>query len=270
MVLPLVGIAAGVAARAVIKKVAQEGIKKAAQNAAKKSVVKKVTAKEAKEVAKSAVGKYPPSGPPRAIVKRGTGLSPREAKIVSTKQPVTKTSGRASTKEELQKKIAIERSTRLKRVLTPVKSNSVKKVGPEKLSNNKRPTVSVVRVKSPEQAKVVARAKENIPADRKLDTSRKTAMKAAEEARSKKSAFQRELEQRPNAKSEPGFSRRSSTAPDKDMIEANRRVNEGLREIKARERAALIAKRNSARGRTAISKRVTTRKKLSKTRPLGK
>ena len=270
MVLPLVGIAAGVAARAVIKKVAQEGIKKAAKNAAKKSVVKKVTDKEAKEVAKSAVGKYPPSGPPRAIVKRGTGLSPREAKIVSTKQPVTKTSGRASTKEELEKKIAIERSTRLKRVLTPVKSNSIKKVGPEKLSANKRPTVSVVRVKSPEQAKVVARAKENIPADRKLDTSRKTAMKAAEEARSKKSAFQRELEQRPNAKGEPGFSRRSSTAPDKDMIEANRRVNEGLREIKARERAAQVAKRNSARGRTAISKRVTTRKKLSKTRPLGK
>jgi len=270
MVLPLVGIAAGVAARAIAKKVAQEAIKKTAQNAAKKSVARKVSAKEAKDVAKSAVCKYPPSRPPREIVKRGTGLSAREAKVVSTKQPVTKTSGRSFTKEELDKKIAVERSTRLKKVLTPVKSNSVKKVGPEKLSSNKRPTVSVVRVKSPEQAKVVARAKENIPADRKLDTSRKTAMKAAEEARSKKSAFQRELEQRPNARGELGFSRRSSTAPDKDMIEANRRVNEGLREIKARERALQVAKRNASKNRTSISKRVTTRKKLSKTRPLGK
>lgn len=233
-------------------------------------VIKSVTAKEAKEVAKATVGKYPPSGPPRAIVKRGTGLSPREAKVVSTKQPVTRSSGRSSTKEELEEKIATERSTRLRNVLTPRKSNSVKKVGPEKLSANKRPTVLVVRVKSPEQAKVVARAKVNIPADRKLDTSRKTAMKAAEEARSKKSAFQRELEQRPDPRGELGFSRRSSTAPDKDMIEANRRVNEGLREIKARERALQAAKRNSSRGRTSISKRVTTRKKLSKTRPLGK
>ena len=45
---------------------------------------------------------------------------------------------------------------------------------------------------------------------------------------------------------------------------------EGLKEIKARERALQAAKRNSSRGRTPISKRVTTRKKLSKTRPLGK
>ena len=267
MVLPLVGIAAGVAARAIAKKVAQEAIKKAAQNAAKKSVVRKVSAKEAKDIAKDTVGKYPPSRPPRAIAKRGTGLSPREAKVVSTKQPVTKTSGRSSTKEELQEKITTERSTRLRNALTPRKSNSVKKVGPE---NRARPTVTIARAKTPAQEKTLARAKENIPADRKLDTSRKTAMKAAEEARSKKSAFQRELEQRPNARGELGFSRRSSTAPDKDMIEANRRVNEGLREIKARERALQVAKRSASKNRTPISKRVTTRKKLSKTRPLGK
>lgn len=103
-----------------------------------------------------------------------------------------------------------------------------------------------------------------------MDTSRKTAMKAAEEARSKKNPIERELEQRFDKRGKLGFSRRSSTAPDKDMIEANRRVNEGLKEIKARERAALIAKKNSSKGRTAISKRVTTRTKLSKTRPLGK
>jgi len=229
--------------------------------------IKKVSAKEAKDVAKSAVGKYPPSRPPRAIAKRGTGLSPREAKVVSTKQPVTKTSGRLYTKEELQEKIATERSTRLRNVLTPRKSNSVKKVGPE---NRARPTVTIARAKTPAQEKTLARAKVNIPKDTKLDTSRKTAMKAAEEARSKKNPIERELEQRPDKKGELGFTRRPSTAPDKDMIEANRRVNEGLREIKARERAALIAKRNSSRSRTAISKRVTTRKKLSKTRPLGK
>jgi len=230
-------------------------------------VIKTVSAKDAKDIAKATVGKYPPSRPPRAIVKRGTGLSPREAKVVSTKQPVIKTSGRSFTKEELDKKIAVERSTRLKKVLTPVKSNSVKKVGPE---NRAKPTVTIARAKTPAQEKTLARAKVNIPKDTKLDTSRKTAMKAAEEARSKKNPIQRELEQRPDKRSEVGFTRRSSTAPDKDMIEANRRVNEGLREIKARERAALIAKRNAGRGRTSITKRVTTRTKLSKTRPLGK
>ena len=267
MVLPLVGIAAGVAARAVIKKVAQEGIKKAAKNAAKKSVVKKVTDKEAKEVAKSAVGKYPPSRPPREIVKRGTGLSARETKEVSIKRTVTKTTTTPKAPAEIARLKAQTRQAKLNEVLRPIlpRGTAAKGLRRSPVEEAKYKTNLRSTEKIPTRNLNTTR-----PRELSADESRAIAQRKANDVNAAKDAKMRDAARRRDDKTAQDRPGPNPKAESYNRIEADSRAAKALKEIKARERAALIAKRNSSRGRTPISKRVTTRKKLSKTRPLGK
>jgi hypothetical protein len=266
MVLPLVGIAAGVATRAVAKKIAQEAIKKAAKNAAKKSVARKVSAKEAKDVAKSAVGKYPPSRPPREIVKRGTGLSAREAKEVSTKRPVTKTTTAPKAPAEIARLKAQTRQARLNEVLRPILPRGTAAKG------MRRSPVEEAKYKTNlhSTGKVPTRNLNSTrPRELSADESRAVAQRKANDVNAAKDAKMRDAARRRDAKVAQDRPGPNPKAESYNRIEADIRAAKALKEIKARERAAEVAKRNASRNRTAISKRVT-RKKLSKTRPLGK
>jgi len=268
MVLPLVGIAAGVAARAVAKKVAQEAIKKAAQNAAKKSVTRKVSAKEAKDVAKSAVGKYPPSRPPREIVKRGTGLSAREAKEVSTKRPVTKTTTASKAPAEIARLKAETRQARLNEVLRPILPRGTAAKGVRRSPAEERKYKTDLRSKEEVPTRNLNSTR---PRELSADESRAVAQRKANDVNAAKDAKMRDAARRRDAKVAQDRPGPNPKAESYNRIEADVRVAKALKEIKARERAALVAKRNSSKSRTPIiSKRVTTRKKLSKTRPLGK
>ena len=267
MVLPLVGIAAGVAARAVAKKVAQEAIKKAAQNAAKKGVVKKVTAKEAKDIAKSTVGKYPPSRPPRAITKRGTGLSPSEGARVRVKQPITRTTKAPKAPAEIARLKAETRQARLNEVLRPILPRGTAAKGVRRSPAEERKYKTDLRSKE----KVPTRNLNSTrPRELSADESRAIAQRKANDVNAAKDAKMRDAARRRDDKIAQDRPGPNPKAESYNRMEADSRAAKALKEIKARERAALIAKRNSSRGRTPISKRVTTRKKLSKTRPLGK
>lgn len=189
----------------------------------------RVTSKDAADVAKSAVGKYPPSRPPRAVPKPGTGLSQSERRQVSVKQPVTRTQGAARKPEDIARIRAAERSARVGSALTPIRPRGVAARG--KSIAGAKPNPRTVTVAKPSAA--ASRARQVNPGDRKLDASRRAGMRDANESRTLKTPAQRELEQRTSSRDNIGS---PSLLSDPQMREANRRVNEGLKEIKRRER----------------------------------
>lgn len=211
-----------------------------------------VSADEARRIAQQTVGKYPPSKPPRAVIKRGgTGLSPSEQKEVQKKRLITKKQTTPQTKEQIEAKIAAERNARLSKVLRKVtaRGDGTTVAGPKK-----GPTVTVVKKPStPAQKAVIDRAKMLNPGDRKLDTSRKVAIKAAEAERSQKTPAQREQEQRPEKQVKRPV-RRSDTPADAQQREADRRVKEALKEIKEREAAQAKLKKAAAAKKIVVSK----------------
>ena len=198
-----------------------------------------VSADEARRIARETVGKYPPSKPPRAVLKRGgTGLSESEKKEVQKKRLIKKSQTTPQTKEQIEKKIAAERNARLSKVLRKVtaRGDGTSIAGPKP-----GPKVQVAK-----PSPATERAKLITPLDRKLDDSRRTAMKAAEEDRSKKTPAKREQEQRSETQVKRPV-RRSDKPADPQQREADRRVAEGLKEIKAREAAAAKAKAAKAK-----------------------
>jgi hypothetical protein len=188
---------------------------------------------EAKRVARTAVGRYPQGKPSRVL--RGT-----KTPAVTRLSPVTVTRTTPKTKEQIAEGIAKERYERLRSVLRPIVSPSRKKGGKAFVGPKRGSTVQVTK-----SSAAATRAKKADPGDRKLDASRRTAMKAAEEARSKKTPAEREKEQRRD-KTEMRPTRRSSVI-DKQQREADRRVREGLKAIEIAEKAK--AKKSAPRPR---------------------
>ena len=198
-----------------------------------------VSADEARRIARETVGKYPPSKPPRAVLKRGgTGLSESEKKEVQKKRLITKSQTAPQTKEQIEKKIAAERNARLSKVLRKVTARGT---GTSIAGPKPGPKVQIAK-----PGPATERAKLITPLDRKLDDSRRTAMKAAEEDRSQKTPAKREQEQRPETQVKRPV-RRSDKPADPEQRKADRRVAEGLQEIKAREAAAAKAKAAKAK-----------------------
>jgi hypothetical protein len=213
---------------------------------------------EARRVARTAVGRYPQGKPSRTV--RGAKTTPiakltsRGAISVSTPMkrtdktkhkvnPVTVTRTTPKTREEIAKGIAKERYERLTTVLRPTVPPGKGKGGKRSTSYTRNEFFTIAK---PSEA--TTRAKKADPGDRKLDASRKTAMKAANEARMKKTPAERELEQR-REKTEQRPTRRSSSN-DPEQRKADRRVREGLKEIRiAEEKKEKAAKAAAAKAR---------------------
>lgn len=220
-----------------------------------------VSADEARRIARETVGKYPPSKPPRAVLKRGgTGLSESEKKEVQKKRLIKKSQTTPQTKEQIEKKIAAERNARLSKVLRKVtaRGDGTSIAGPKP-----GPKVQVAK-----PSPATERAKLITPLDRKLDDSRRTAMKAAEEDRSKKTPAKREQEQRSETQVKRPV-RRSDKPADPQQREADRRVAEGLKEIKAREAAAAKAKAAKAKLKVKTPRLIKVRGGSGMRGPLG-
>ena len=185
-----------------------------------------VSDKQAKYAALTAVGRYPQGKPARRV-----SASPKvDDKNRYKLNPVTVTRTTPKTKEQIAEGISRERYERLRSVLRPIVSPSRKKGGKVFVGPKRGSTVQVAK---PSEA--TKRAKTAIPSDRKIDASRRTAMKAAEEARSKKTPAEREKEQR-REKTEMRPTRRSSVI-DKEQRKADQRVREALKEIEKAEKA---------------------------------
>ena len=195
---------------------------------------------EARRVARTAVGRYSSGKPSRTVRGAKTGpiakLTPRGAISVTTPKkragitktqnnPVTVTRTTPKTKEEIAKGIRQERYERLTNLLRPTASPGRKKGGKVFIGPKRGSTVQVTK-----SSAATERAKKVDPKDRKLDASRRTAMKAAEEARSRKTPAEREQEQRRD-KTESRATKRSSVS-DPQQREADRRVREGLKDRK--------------------------------------
>ena len=219
-----------------------------------------VSDREAKLAARTAVGRYPQGKPSRTV--RGVKTTPiakltsRGAITVSRPMkrtdknkykvnPVTVTRTTPKTREEIAKGIAQERYQRLTTVLRPIVSPSRKKGGKVAIGPKRGSTVQVAKPSA-----ATTRAKKADPKDRKIDASRRTAMKAAEEARSRKNAAEREKEQR-RERTESRPTRRSSTN-DPQQREADRRVREGLKEI----RIAEEKKEKTAKAKKSTPRRI--------------
>jgi hypothetical protein len=187
-----------------------------------------VSDREAKLAARTAVGRYPQGKPARRV-----SAAPKGAKGDDKNRyklnPVTVTRTTPKTKEEIAKGIAQERYNRLKTVLRPIVSPGRKKTSKAFIGPKRGSTVQVAKPSA-----ATPRAKKVDPKDRKIDASRRTAMKAAEEARTRKSPAEREKEQR-RERTEMRPTRRSSTN-DPQQREADRRVREGLKEIEKAEK----------------------------------
>lgn len=214
--------------------------------------------REAKLAARTAVGRYPQGKPSRTVRGLKTGpiakLTPRGVITVSTPKkragktkaqnnPVTITRTAPKTREQIAKGIAQERYERLTTLLRPTVSPSRKKGGKAVAGPKRGPTVQVAQPSA-----ATTRAKKANPGDRKIDASRRIAMKAAEEARSKKTAAEREKEQR-RERTESRATRRSS-GNDPQQREADRRVREGLKAIEKAEKEKF--KKPIPRGRPGL------------------
>jgi hypothetical protein len=185
-----------------------------------------ISDKQAKYAARTAVGRYPQGAPARRVSASPKGDDKNKYKL----NPVTVTRVAPKTKEQIAEGIDKERYERLRSVLRPIISPSRKKGGKVFVGPKRGSTVQVAKPSA-----ATKRAKTAIPSDRKIDASRRTAMKAAEEARSKKTPAEREQEQR-REKTEMRPTRRSSVI-DKEQRKADQRVREALKEIEKADKA---------------------------------
>lgn len=230
--------------KAAVKRAVRENvIEKTAQRVGAKAnpMRRAVSNKDAKAIAKETVGKYPAGRPGRMVPKPGTGLSRSERARVSVKQPVKREQRAPLKKADVDRMRAMERSSRLKQALTPIKPRGTASGGKSIAGPKTNPRQ--VTVAKPSAA--TTRAKQVNPKDRKMDASRREAMRnAANDERNvfrpaRKTPAQRELEQRGPRRDNVGSSSELSTP---QMREADRRVAEGLKAIKEKERANQASK----------------------------
>ncbi len=198
----------------VVAAIARAAISNAAKKRLMQAAAKKVTQKEIKELIRTEMKTGAPklgrasrrpdvANPPKRVVeRRGSTGSVRPPRVdpakeiynLYRKKPDTRTVTRSMQKErvtpaDVRALRAKERNERVSQALrplrpkgTPAKSTTV--AGPKRGPS--------VRVAKPSPA--TERAKVAIPKDRKLDASRKAAMKAAEQARSRKTPAERDKE----------------------------------------------------------------------------
>jgi hypothetical protein len=186
--------------------------------------VAKVSNKDAAAVAKETVGKYPPSKPPRAVVKRGTGLSESEKKVVQKKAPVKITKVASKSKTEIARGKAEERNARLKQVLKPLLPRGTAAGGERRspaAEKAYKDNKSDARVLSADEARAAAQRKA-----RDIEAAKDAKMRDAARIRDEKVAQDRPG---PNTKAE-GI----------NQAESDARVKKGLEEIKKAERAKLV------------------------------
>jgi hypothetical protein len=180
-----------------------------------------VSADEARRIAQQTVGKYPPSKPPRSIVKRGTGLSEAEKKIVQKKAPVKITKVAPKSKAEIAKAKAAERNARLKQVLKPLLSRGTPAKGERRspaAEKEYKANKSGARVLSADEARANAQRKA-----RDIEAAKDAKMRDAARIRDEKF---RQDRPGPNTKAESI-----------NQAEADARTKKGLEEIKKAEKA---------------------------------
>lgn len=223
-----------------------------------KGVIKKVTAKEAKEVAKSAVGKYPPSRPPRGIVKRGTGLSVSERKRVSIKQPVTRATKAPKSLAEIARLKAEARQAKLNKVLRPIVPRGTPPKGLRRSPAEEKIYKTDLRAKGKHKVRDLNSTR---PRELSADEARANAQRKARDIEAARDAKMRDAARRRDSKIAQDRPGPNPKAENYNTMEADARVAQGLKDIKVRERAAQAAKRKApkTRTRTGISKRVTTK-----------
>ena len=180
-----------------------------------------VSADEARRIAQQTVGKYPPSKPPRSIVKRGTGLSEAEKKVIQKKAPVKITKVAPKSKAEIAKAKAAERNARLKQVLKPLLSRGTPAKGERRspaAEKEYKANKSGARVLSADEARANAQRKA-----RDIEAAKDAKMRDAARRRDEKFA-----------KDRPGP---NSKAESVNQAEADARTKKGLQEIKKAEKA---------------------------------
>lgn len=192
-----------------------------------------VSADEARRIAQQTVGKYPPSKPPRAIIKRGTGLSESEKKIIQKKAPVKITKVAPKSKAEIANAKAAERNARLKQVLKPLLSRGTPAGGERRSPAEEK------------KYKADLRAKEKVPT-RNLNTTRPREL-SADEARANAQRKARDIEAAKEAKMRDAARRRdekfakdrpgpNTKAESINQAESDARAKKALQEIKKAEK----------------------------------
>lgn len=197
----------------VIKAIQRAAISNEAKKRLMQAASKKVTQKDIKELIRTEMQTGAPklgranrrpdvANPPKRVVERRGQTGPRPPKTdpakeiynLYRKKPDTKTVTKSMQKDrvtpaDVRARRAKERNERVSKALKPLLPRGTAAKGTSVAGPKRGPSV---RVAKPSPA--TSRAKELIPLDRKIDASRREAMKAAERARSRKTPAERDKE----------------------------------------------------------------------------
>lgn len=209
----------------------------------------KVSDKDAKAVAKESVGKYPPSRPPRTIIKRGTGLSESEKKRVQKKAPVTIKKVAPKSPAEIARIQKEARLVKLSKVLRPILPRGTAAGGERRSPAEEAKYKADLRDQGKYKVRNLNTAK---PRELSSDEARANAQRKARDIEAAKDAKMRDaarIRDEKAAKDKPGP---NAKAENVNQAEADRRVAKGLKEIKAREATAAKAKAAQAKAKLKV------------------
>lgn len=268
-------------AAAVVAAIARAAVSNAAKKRLMQAAAKKVTQKEIKELIRTEMKTGAPklgranrrpdvaNAPKRVVERRGSTGSVKPPKTdpakelynLYKKKPDTKTVTKSVQRDrvtpaDVRALRAKERSERVAAALKPLRPKGTPAKGVTVAGPKRGPSVQVAKPSAAtERAKVV------LPKDRKLDASRKAAMKAAEQARSRKTPAERDKElnlPNPDAPLKNELSNINKiiaemSKPQREAFKANdeianaffRKYGSGLQDVSKKE-AAEIAKKASA------------------------
>jgi hypothetical protein len=202
-------------APAIVAAIARAAVSNAAKKRLMQAAAKKVTEKEIKSLIKTEMKTGAPklgranrrpdvANPPKRVVSREGSTGVRAPKVdpakelynLYKKKPDTKTVTKSMQKDrvtpaDVRALRAKERSERVSKALKPLLPRGTAAKGTTVAGPKRGPSVQVAKPSA-----ATERAKAALPKDRKLDASRKAAMKAAEQARSRKTPAERDKELR--------------------------------------------------------------------------
>jgi len=248
-------------AAGVVAAIARAAVSNAAKKRLMQAAAKKVTQKEIKELIRTEMKTGAPklgranrrpdvaNAPKRVVERRGSTGSVKPPKVdpakelynLYKKKPDTKTVTKSVqrnrvTPADVRALRAKERGERVAAALRPLRPRGTPAGGTTVAGPKRGPSVQVAKPSAAtERAKVV------LPKDRKLDASRKAAMKAAEQARSRKTPAERDKELNlPNPEGVPKSELAAFSQLSKSEQQAYRavesRLAEGLKKIRDLER----------------------------------
>lgn len=268
-------------APAIVAAIARAAISNAAKKRLMQAAAKKVTQKEIRELIKTEMKTGAPklgranrrpdvaNAPKRVVERRGSTGSVKPPKAdpakelynLYKKKPDTKTVTKSVQRDrvtpaDVRALRAKERAERVAAALKPLRPRGTPAKGVTVAGPKRGPSVQVAKPSA-----ATERAKAVLPKDRKLDASRKAAMKAAEQARSRKTPAERDKElnlPNPDAPLKNELSNINKiiaemSKPQREAFKANdeiantffRKYGSGLQDISKKE-AAEIAKKASA------------------------